>query len=102
MTDERLLSEFVAGNESAFEELVSRRQGEVWRTAAAILRDAAEAEDVTQQVFLKISERAHHFRGDAPGRAWIRKLTLSTCIDHLRRRRVRSFLTPWTDHAPPP
>ena len=45
----------------------------------------------------QVYERARQYRGDAPISSWLRRLAVSSCLDLLRRRRVRSFLRPWRE-----
>lgn len=97
--DRKLLDDFRGGNELAFEALVMRYREELLRAAQAILRNAQDAEDVCQAALLKLYERAAQYRGEAPVRVWLRRLTVSSCLDHLRRRRVRAFLLPWEERA---
>lgn len=99
LEDRALLEDFRSGNELAFEALVMRYRQELLHAAQAILRHAQDAEDVCQAALLKLYERSGQYRGEAPVRVWLRRLTVSTCLDHLRRRRVRAFLLPWQDRA---
>lgn len=101
-TDEELLLAFGRGDEAAFEALLMRHRRPLYATALAILRHPEDAEDATQLALLKVYERARQYRGDAPARIWLRRLTVSTCLDALRRRRVRAFLCPWREDAPEP
>jgi RNA polymerase sigma-70 factor (ECF subfamily) len=59
-----------------------------------MLGDADQAEDVAQEVFLKVHAKLHQFRSEARFDAWLYRITLRTAIDHTRRfwRRHRSSL----------
>ncbi len=72
------------GDKAAFEELVRRFSKYVYTTAFFILRDTHEAEDVSQEVFVKVYLSIKGFRGLSSFKTWIRKLTVNTCIDKLR------------------
>lgn len=93
--DPDLLRGIVSGSAPAFEELVRRRRRDVMVLCHAILRQREDAEDAVQLVFLKVFERAKRLRQEACFDAWLRRLTVSTCLDLLRRRKVRAFLCPW-------
>lgn len=58
------------------------------------LRNAEEAQEATQDVFVKVHARLHTFAGDAQLRTWIYRIAVNTCLDRIKaaRRRKRSFL----------
>ena len=61
LSDERVMQELQAGNTDAFAVIFKRFHRLVHVTALRILRDAAEAEDLTQAVFLEVYRKAHQF-----------------------------------------
>ncbi len=84
--DRKLIAEAKMGDKSAFEGLVRMYSKYVYTTAFFILRDPHEAEDVSQEVFVKVYLSIGGFRGLSSFKTWIRKLTVNTCIDKLRLR----------------
>ncbi|MBA7699165.1 RNA polymerase sigma-H factor [subsurface metagenome] len=85
--DEKILvAKSKQGDKAAFEGLVRKFSKYVYTTAFFILRDAYEAEDVSQEVFVKVYLSIGGFRGLSSFKTWIRKLTVNTCIDKLRLR----------------
>ena len=83
--DEKILiARSKMGDKAAFEELVRQFSRYVYTTAFFILRDTHEAEDVSQEVFVKVYLSIKGFRGLSSFKTWIRKLTVNTCIDKLR------------------
>ncbi|MEA2016189.1 MAG: RNA polymerase sigma factor [Actinomycetota bacterium] len=83
--DEKILiARSKKGDKAAFEELVRQFSKYVYTTAFFVLRDAHEAEDVSQEVFVKVYLSIKGFRGLSSFKTWIRKLTVNTCIDKLR------------------
>jgi RNA polymerase sigma-70 factor (ECF subfamily) len=63
---------------------------------AGMLGDADQAEDVAQEVFLKVHAKLHHFRFESRFDTWLYRITLRTAIDHTRhfwRRRRTSVET---------
>ncbi len=62
----------------------------ILRRSRAILRDATEAEDATQEVLLAVMQKGQQFRGDAELGAWIYKLTTNLCLNRLRTRKRQS------------
>lgn len=82
---DRLLESVRAGDKTAFAELYDVLAPQVLGLATHILRDRAQAEEVTQEVFVEVWQNAHTFdaaRGSA--KAWILRLTKSRAIDRLR------------------
>ena len=47
-------------------------------------RSRAEAEDLVQEAFIRIFQRLDQYRGDGPLEAWVRRVTVNTCLDHYR------------------
>jgi RNA polymerase sigma-70 factor, ECF subfamily len=85
--DAELVRRTVEGQLSAFEELVNRYREVVVRVAARIV-GSFDAEDVSQDAFLRAFHRLEHFRGDAPFRSWLLRITHNAALDHLARRRA--------------
>jgi RNA polymerase sigma-70 factor, ECF subfamily len=100
--DLELLREFQSGNERAFNELVLKHRQAVYRTAVGLLGDSDEAEDIAQEVFLKVYQSATAFRGDSAVYTWIYRITVNLCLNRLRGRRVRSFFGLEHLNAAPP
>jgi RNA polymerase sigma-70 factor, ECF subfamily len=74
------------GDLRAFEALVERHRDVVVRVAARIV-GREEAEDVSQDAFLRAFHRLPRFRADASFRAWLLQIAHNAAIDHLNRRR---------------
>lgn len=88
-----------AEREAAFEEFLFRRQKMVLRTAWRMLGRVEDAQDASQEVFLK----AYRFFGQIqPGTetAWLYRVTLNVCYDALRRRRIEVSEIPEPGAAP--
>lgn len=80
---------FQAGDEVAFEELVSRREGDVYRLARRMLGDADDALDATQDVFLRAYRALPRFRCDATFRTWLLGIAVNVCRSRLTSRAAR-------------
>ncbi len=72
------------GDRAAFEKLVRRYSKYVYTTAFFMLRDTHDAEDISQEVFVKVYLSIKGFRGLSSFKTWLRKLTVNTCIDKIR------------------
>jgi RNA polymerase sigma-70 factor, ECF subfamily len=84
--DAKLVQRTTRGELGAFEELVDRHRDVVLRVAGRIV-GSDDAEDVSQDAFLRAFHRLEHFRGDAPFRSWLLRITHNAALDHLGRRR---------------
>ena len=84
--DRRLVGRAVGGDLGAFEELVERHRDVVTRVVGRIA-SADDAEDVSQDAFLRAFHRLERFRGDAPFRSWLLRIAHNAALDYLRRRR---------------
>ena len=80
-----------AGDRAALSDFVRATQPDVWRLCAFLV-DAASADDLTQEVYVRAIASLHSFRGDASARTWVLTITYRTCADELRRRRRRRVL----------
>jgi RNA polymerase sigma factor (sigma-70 family) len=85
MTDRQLLERFAAGDSSAFEELVRRHAGWIYRVAQRQLRNAALAEDATQAVFLVLVRKAGSLPASTPFAAWLHRVTILTTKEIARK-----------------
>lgn len=87
-TERDLLAECKNGDRGAFERLYRAHERRVFSVALHFFGgDRAQAEDVTQQVFLKIYDKIADFRGASELTTWIYRLTVNACIDEQRRTR---------------
>lgn len=85
-SDITLVAKSKNGDKAAFEELVRKYSKYVYTTAFFMVRDTHEAEDISQEVFVKVYLSIGGFRGLSSFKTWLRKLTVNTCIDKLRLR----------------
>ncbi len=87
-SDERLIERTLQGELAAFEVLVHRHRNVVFRTAARIV-GRSEAEDVTQDAFLRAYHRLDQYRGRAAFRTWLLQITQNAALNTLARARRR-------------
>jgi RNA polymerase sigma-70 factor (ECF subfamily) len=93
------------GDHEAFERLMRRYNGRLFRVARAILRDDAEAEDALQDAYLDAYRHIDGFEGAASLGTWLTRVVANQALMHLRRRRrhhvVVSFDAPKAGEAEP-
>lgn len=89
-SDEALVEAIVLrGSRHHFSTLMARYKDKVYRIALSLLGPSrhAEAEDVAQEVFIRLYERLESFRGDSRFSTWLYRLAINTGIDHQRREK---------------
>ncbi len=81
-----------AGDQAAFAELVRGLQGPVWRFLRHLVGDAALAEDLTQETFVKVYRKLDTFRFGSKFSTWVFSVARNAGIDELRSRQRRDRL----------
>lgn len=76
-------------SEAHFEKLYKEYRSRVFSTAYRMVANHADAEDITQDVFIKVFKKLRSFRGDASLSTWLYRITVNACLDFLRRRKLR-------------
>ncbi|MGH7423580.1 MAG: RNA polymerase sigma factor [Candidatus Methylomirabilales bacterium] len=94
-----LIERLKAKDQRAFETLYRRYCSRVYRHAMALVDIAAEAEEVVQEVFLTLYEKAKTFRGEAAFSTWLYRLTVNAALTRLRRRK-RNREVSYEDYLP--
>jgi RNA polymerase sigma-70 factor, ECF subfamily len=96
LTDEKdLLKRLKAADRSAFNELVLLYSGKVLNTCYRFLLDKADAEDISQEVFIEVFQSIKSFRGDSQLSTWIYRIAVTKSLDEIkkkkRNKRIASF-----------
>jgi RNA polymerase sigma-70 factor (ECF subfamily) len=93
LIDGRVIEACQQGDRAAFQLLFETYKDKVFSIAVySSGGDRAVADDVTQQVFLKLFTAIRQFRGDSEFTTWLYRLVVNACLDERRRRRR---LLPW-------
>lgn len=89
--DAALMARVAARDPAAFRAIADTHALAMRRIAYRMLGDAAEAEDVAQEAFLRLWQHAGRWRATGSGiGAWLNRVTVNLCLDRLRRRRTIS------------
>ncbi|MFT4585566.1 MAG: RNA polymerase sigma-70 factor (ECF subfamily) [Gammaproteobacteria bacterium] len=91
ISDDELVETFqisAPGSNLAFESLVRRYETRVFRTCARILRNHADAEDITQEVFVKVFRKLHGFERRSSFSTWLFSITRNECFSAISRRKT--------------
>jgi RNA polymerase sigma-70 factor (ECF subfamily) len=76
-----------SGRAEAWEELLALYGERIYNLAVHFAGGAEDAEDLTQEIFLRLYQNLRLYRGDVPLAAWALRLSRNLCIDHYRRTR---------------
>jgi RNA polymerase sigma-70 factor, ECF subfamily len=100
--DDRLVAGLRAGDEDAFEHLVITYQHRIFAVALRMLGNAAEAEEIAQDVFLRVHRSIADFRGEARLSTWLYGIASRLCLNRLASadRRLRRDDADALDRAP--
>lgn len=92
---ERLLERYIAGDAEAFETLVGLYEEKLFAFIARMIGDNHLAEDVFQQTFIKVAQKAAAFDGRASFSTWLFRIARNAAVDELRKRgRERTHADP--------
>jgi RNA polymerase sigma-70 factor (ECF subfamily) len=94
LSDAELAGLVAAGHQAAFEVLMRRHNRALFRTARAIVRDDAEAEDALQEAYMKAYRAMGTYRGDARLSTWLARVVANEALMRLRKRERRSAIVP--------
>ena len=86
MADAELIARAAEGDSSAFQLLVEQHRSMVYRVAYQFAGNHYDAEDIAQDVFIKVYRSLSRFRQDSQFTSWIYRIAMNACIDHRRRQ----------------
>lgn len=93
LDDDILMQRIAQGDEPAFQRLVTRWQQPVFGFLVHMLGSVEEAEDLTQDTFLKVYDQASRYRPDGRFRSWLLRIAGNGARSTLRRRRVLGWVS---------
>lgn len=93
-SDYELAQQSAQGDMRAFEQLYERHHRHVYGLCLRMTQNVAEAEDLTQDVFIHLHRKVGSFRGEASFMTWLHRLTVNQVLMHFRSSRRRKDQTP--------
>ncbi|MFC1562892.1 RNA polymerase sigma factor [candidate division KSB1 bacterium] len=84
-SEKELIERCIRGD--SFKELFNLFKDRVFSTSIRMLGNVQDAEDTTQEIFIKIFKNIKNFKGDSSLKTWIYKISVNTCIDKLKKRK---------------
>lgn len=85
MDDITLVARVRDGNSYAFRFLIEKYKNLVWHIVSRMV-DRKEAEDMAQEIFIRIHKDIGKFRGESKLSTWIGSITYHSCVDHIRKK----------------
>lgn len=88
--DIEIIDSFKKGNEHAFNILVNKYQKKVYWIVRKMVLDHDDANDITQDIFIKIHSSLKDFRGDSKFFTYIYKISVNFCLNHISKKKRTS------------
>ena len=95
LDDAELITRIAHADGRAFEELMRRHNGRLFRVARAILKDDAEAEDALQEAYLDAYRHAADFRGASQPGTWLTRIVINHALMRARRQKRERVVIPF-------
>jgi RNA polymerase sigma-70 factor (ECF subfamily) len=86
-TDHELISRIRAGDQRAFAELIDRYKARIFHTTLRILGNREDAEEASQDTFVRAYRGLENFREDSTFSTWIYRICVNTCLNLLESRK---------------
>jgi RNA polymerase sigma-70 factor (ECF subfamily) len=88
-----IVQQVLDGDTNAFEELVLEYEKKVYNVALRMVNNQEDAEDITQEAFIKAYNSLSNFRGDSKFSVWLTRIVSNMCLDLIRRRGRRPTIS---------
>ena len=99
--DRELLRRVVAGDETAFEELLGKYQHAVFNTIHRYVGEYSAADDIAQEVFAILWQKAGTFKGRSSFSTWLHRIVVNQCLQFRRKRKPADSLDCFDAERPP-
>ncbi len=86
-TDLELVSTFKNGEQSSFDKLIKKYKDRIYRIIFMIIQDKSEADDITQEVFLRAFLKINTFRAESSFFTWLYSIAINECRHALRKKK---------------
>jgi RNA polymerase sigma factor (sigma-70 family) len=97
--DQFYITKIIKGDTQSFAVLVDRYKDLVFTLALRMLKNKEEAEDVSQDIFIKVYKSLSKFKGDSKFSTWIYRITYNSCLDTLKKYKQEYQIVPIDDYT---
>lgn len=87
----QLIREAIEGDQKAYAEIVNRYRAQIFNLIVRMVRLRDEAEDLTQETFIKAFNALPSFNAEYAFSTWLYKIAVNNCIDHFRKKRLKTY-----------
>ncbi len=96
LNDQELINQYISGNDRAFEVLLVRHKQKIYTSIYLFVKDHALAEDIFQEVFIKIIDTLRKGKYNHEGKfvQWAMRISYNMCVDYFRRSKRRPKVSP--------
>lgn len=91
-SEPELIRQLQRGEQLAFKEVVDLYQDMVYNTIISIVQNEADAEDITQEVFVQVHQSIDSFKGNSKLSTWLYRITIAKALDHEKRKKRKKRL----------
>lgn len=91
--EEEIVRRAQCGDTAAFGQLYMLHREAIYRYCFRMTKDIAEAEDITQEVFIRVLRKIHLFRHDARFATWLTRIAINLFLERLRRNREKDHVS---------
>ena len=92
INDQYYINQIIEGNTNAFSVLVNQYKDLVFTLSYKMLKNKEEAEEVSQDTFVKAFNSLNKFKGESKFSTWIYKITYNTCLDRLKKSKKETSI----------
>ena len=91
--DIEIVEKVLKGDIEAFSELIDKYEKMIYNLAYRIFNNTSDAEDITQEVFIKVYKNIYKCEGKQSIKTWIYTIAYNTCIDEIRKRKGKNNIS---------
>jgi len=91
LNDSEIISKVLSGDQQAYAELVTHYQNYVFTLAFRFTKNREDAEEVSQDVFVKAYRALADFKGNSKFSTWLYTIVNNTCITFLRKKKLQTY-----------
>jgi RNA polymerase sigma factor (sigma-70 family) len=89
LSDQHYINQIIRGDTNVFGVLVDRYKEMIFTLALKMIKNREEAEEVSQDTFVKVFNSLNKFKGDSKFSTWIYKIAYNTCLDRLKKNKKK-------------
>ncbi len=91
--DIEIVEKVLKGNIDVFSQLIEKYEKMVYNLAYRIFNNRSDAEDITQEVFIKVYKNLYKCEGKQSIKTWVYTIAYNTCIDEIRKRKGKNNIS---------